>query len=62
VSEDLQALSDEEIFRRLYGAVQEIPSIREGDPELHRRAWDPVYRYADEMRRRYPPRTVPSRS
>ena len=50
-------LSDEELLKRYYGALQAIPRITKDDLEARRRAWDDVLRYHDELLHRYPPST-----
>jgi hypothetical protein len=57
MTEDVPALSDEELLNRYYGALQAIPRITKEDLEARRRAWDEVFRYNDELLHRYPPST-----
>jgi hypothetical protein len=57
VTEDVPALSDKELLKRYYGALQAIPRITEDELEARRRAWDDVLRYHDELMHRYPPST-----
>jgi hypothetical protein len=59
VTEDLKALADAELFRRLSEAIRAVPGISEAEPEARRHAWDEVFRYHDELARRYPPRSAP---
>jgi hypothetical protein len=57
VTEDVVALSDEELLKRYYAALQAIPRITKDDLEARRRAWNDVFRYNDELLHRYPPST-----
>ena len=57
MTEDVEALSDEELLKRYYGALQAIPRITKDDLEARRHAWDRVFRYNDELLHRYPPST-----
>jgi len=57
VTEDVVALSDEELLKRYYEALQAIPRITKDDLEARRHAWDDVLRYHDELLHRYPPST-----
>jgi len=57
VTEDVVALSDEELLKRYCGALQAIPRITKDDLEARRLAWDDVLRYHDELLHRYPPST-----
>jgi len=57
VTEDVKALADAELFRRLSAAIRAVPGVSEADPETRRLAWDDVFRYHDELARRYPPRS-----
>jgi hypothetical protein len=58
VTEDVKALRDAELFRRLSAAIRAIPGFSEADPQARQRAWDEAFRYHDELARRYPPRTA----
>ena len=62
VTEDVKALADSELFRRLSAAIRAVPGIGEAEPEARRLAWDEVFRYHDELARRYPPRSAPEPS
>lgn len=62
VTEDVKALADSELFRRLSAAIRAVPGFSEADPEERRRAWDEVFRYHDELARRYPPRRATASS
>jgi hypothetical protein len=57
VTEDVVALSDEELLKRYYRALQAIPRITKDELEARRHAWDDVFRYHDELLHRYPPST-----
>jgi len=57
VTEDVVALSDEELLKRYYEALEAIPRITKDDLEARRHAWDDVLRYHDELLHRYPPST-----
>jgi hypothetical protein len=57
VTEDVVALSDEELRKRYYRALQAIPRITKDELEARRHAWDEVFRYHDELLHRYPPST-----
>ena len=57
MTEDVAALSDEELLKRYYGALQAIPRITKDELEARRHAWDDVFRYPDELLHRYPPST-----
>ncbi len=57
MTEDVVALSDEELLKRYYEALQAIPRITKDDLEARRHAWDDVLRYHDELLHRYPPST-----
>ena len=57
MTEDVVALSDEELLKRYYVALQAIPRITKDHLEGRRRAWDDVFRYHDELLHRYPPST-----
>jgi hypothetical protein len=62
VTGDVKALADGELFRRLSAAIRAIPGVGEADPGARRLAWDEVFRYHDELARRYPPRSAPDSS
>jgi hypothetical protein len=57
MTEDVPALSDEELLNRYCGALHAIPPITKNDLEARRRAWNDVFRYHDELLHRYPPST-----
>jgi hypothetical protein len=57
VTEDVVTLSDEELLKRYYRALQAIPKITKDELEARRHAWDDVFRYHDELLNRYPPST-----
>jgi hypothetical protein len=57
VTEDVAPLSNEELLKRYYEALQAIPRITKDELEAWRRVWDDVFRYRDELLHRYPPST-----
>ena len=57
MTEDVVTLSDEELLKRYYRALQAIPRITKDELEARRHAWDDVFRYHDELLHRYPPST-----
>ena len=57
MTEEVVALSDEELLKRYYEALQAIPRITKDHLEARRHAWDDVLRYHDELLHRYPPST-----
>ena len=59
LTEDLKALADGELFRRLSQAIRAVPGIGEAGAHERERAWEDVFRYHDELARRYPPRSRP---
>ena len=57
MTEDVVTLSDEELLKRYYRALQAIPRITKDELEARRQAWEDVFRYHDELLHRYPPST-----
>jgi hypothetical protein len=57
VTEDVVALSDEELLKQYYAALQAIPSITKDHLEARRRASYDQFRYHDELLHRYPAST-----